>query len=477
MTSRIATTFLAICTLAAPAAAQSARVVVVNADAPGVGFNDPTPAAPVGGNPGTTLGQQALNVFQFAANRWAANLQSKQVITVIATFTPLSCSATGAVLGAAAPNWYFANVDPAKGGQPLEPDTWYPAALAEKRTRIDITTATDPNDPFEIFTLFNNQLGRPAGTNGPTDPGCLVGSGWYYGLDNNQPANRIDLLSVVMHEFGHGLGVTVNPTNSSSGARPVYPSVWERRMLDLTTGKSWFDMTNAERAASARNTNNLVWAGRQVTNVIPSVLDFGLFLEGIDPVIPSTEVNASAFGPQLKGGQSLRGYVVVPNDGGGASLLDGCEPFPAGSPIPGNIALINRGICPFAIKVKNAQDAGAIGVLLANNAAGPLSPGGTDPTITIPSFGITQALGNTLRASATPPLVEVGLDPLIRQGTSSGFARLFAPNPFQQGSSVSHFDTTLTPSVLMEPSITSDLTTRVKNPFDLTLALLRDIGW
>ena len=82
-----------------------------------------------------------------------------------------------------------------------------------------------------------------------------------------------------------------------------------------------------------------------------------------------------------------------------------------------------------------------------------------------------------LRSYATPPLVQASLDSSSRQGTTAGFARLFAPNPFQSGSSVSHFDVTLTPSVLMEPSITSDLTTKVKNPFDLTLALLRDIGW
>lgn len=469
VTSRIAASLLALSIVAAPAAAQSARIVVINADGPGVGFNDPTPATPIGGNPGTTVGQQALNVFQYAANRWAANLQSKQVISVIATFTPLNCTATGAVLGAAAPNWYFANMPAAAGGQPLESNTWYPAALAEKLTRLDLTTAADPNDPFEIFTLFNSNLGKP---------GCLTGNGWYYGLDNNQPANRIDLLAVVMHEFGHGLGVTVNPTSASSGGRALgYPSVWERHMVDLTSGKRWLDMTNAERAASSINTNNLVWAGQKATNVIPSVLDFGLFLEGLAPVIPSTEVSASAFGPPLKNGQGLTGQVVAPNDGGGTSLLDGCEPFPAGAGIAGNIVLVNRGVCTFTIKVANAQSAGAIGVLIANNVAGPLSPGGADPTIAIPSFGITQSLGNTLRASATPPIVEVALDPLARAGTSAGFARLYAPNPYQGGSSVSHFDTTLTPSVLMEPSITSDLTTKVKNPFDLTLALLRDIGW
>ena len=36
--------------------AQAATFQVTSRDAPGVGFNDPTPVAPVGGNPGTTIG-------------------------------------------------------------------------------------------------------------------------------------------------------------------------------------------------------------------------------------------------------------------------------------------------------------------------------------------------------------------------------------------------------------------------------------
>ena len=43
---------------------------IVNNDGAGEGFNDTTPVAPIGGNPGTTLGQQRLNVFQAAANVW-----------------------------------------------------------------------------------------------------------------------------------------------------------------------------------------------------------------------------------------------------------------------------------------------------------------------------------------------------------------------------------------------------------------------
>ena len=50
--------------LAAPLSAHAAAtIVIINNNQPGVGFNDATAAAPVGGNPGTTLGQQRLNAF------------------------------------------------------------------------------------------------------------------------------------------------------------------------------------------------------------------------------------------------------------------------------------------------------------------------------------------------------------------------------------------------------------------------------
>ena len=99
------TTIVTLALLAAvvTAPAQSATIVIINNNAAGVGFNDPTPAAPVGGNPGTTVGQQRLFVFQYAANIWGALLPSTVQIDVVAQFTGLTCTATSAVLGSAGP--------------------------------------------------------------------------------------------------------------------------------------------------------------------------------------------------------------------------------------------------------------------------------------------------------------------------------------------------------------------------------------
>jgi hypothetical protein len=153
---------------------------------------------------------------------------------------------------------------------------------------------------------------------------------------------------------------------------------------------------------------------------------------------------------------------------------------PAGS-LAGKIALVDRGTCLFNVKVKNAQDAGASAVLVADNVAGgpPASLGGVDPTITIPSARITLADGNKIKAQLGAGVTgTLGVDLAVLSGADAhGFALLFTPNPVQSGSTISHWDTSAFPNQLMEPAITADLTHSVQPPQDLTLPVLRDIGW
>jgi hypothetical protein len=68
--------------------------------------------------------------------------------------------------------------------------------------------------------------------------------------------------------------------------------------------------------------------------------------------------------------------------------------FPADS-----IALIDRGECPFALKTLNAQNAGAVAVIIVNNVGGgPTSPGGSAlPGTTISTVMISQADGTTIK--------------------------------------------------------------------------------
>jgi hypothetical protein len=295
-------------------AASAADIVIVNQDGFNEGFNDPTPVAPVGGNPGTTLGEQRLIVFETAAQIWGRVLDSDVEVRVQAQFDPLSCSPFSGVLGGAAALTVVRDFPSA----PI-PATWYPVALANALEGVDQSPADN-----HITATFNSLIDN--------NNSCLRNTNWYLGLDH-QDGGDIDLLVVVLHELGHGLGFA-SYVNESTGAEFLgFPDIFGVFSLDLDSGLHWSEMaTNAQRQASAVNTGDLVWDG-------PSVTD--------------------------------------------------------------------------------------------------------------------EASG------------------LLVSGTNGGWVRLYAPNPVSPGSSVSHYDTAASPSLLMEPAITNGLT----SDLDLSDELMEDIGW
>lgn len=79
------------------------------------------------------------------------------------------------------------------------------------------------------------------------------------------------------------------------------------------------------------------------------------------------------------------------------SPLQGCSTM---APLTGKIAIVTRGTCGFAVKVKNAQNAGAVGVVVVNTLDSTLGMGGADPTIVIPSVLVALTPGNALIANA-----------------------------------------------------------------------------
>src|ERR1051325_9230845 len=292
-------------------------IVIDNGDAPGVGFNDTTPATPVGGNNGTTVGEQRLIAFQAAANIWGATISSSPIIHIHAGWAALPCTATSGTLGSAGATSLRGNF----ANAPFT-ETWYGIAQANALAGSVLNGAS-----AEIEAQFNLSLGTS---------GCLETVHWYYGLDNNHGPD-IDLVTVLLHEFAHGLGFQ-SFTDESTGAEPQgFPSVYDRFLLDDSTGKTWPQMTDTERQASALNRGNLVWNGPFTTSDSFSV---------------------------LTGGKDSLGHPMI-----------------------------------------------------------------------------------------------------------------YAPNPVEVGSSVSHWEIGATPNQLMEPYISPTLTHNVNIPADLTYSLLKDIGW
>lgn len=467
----------------------AANIVIVNANVPGVGFNDPTPAAPVGGNPGVTLGQQRLNAFAQAASIWGAQLNSAVDIRILARMTPLTCSATSAVLGSAGPR--FVDVD-FPGA--LVPGYLYHGALANKLAGTDLLTATD--DPAglgaEISANFNSNLGNAD---------CLPGSPFYLGLDNNH-GPLIDLLTVLLHEFGHGLGFSTVTSGVTGNQLFGLPSIYDKFTFDNSINKAWDQMTPAERQVSAVNSRNVVWNGANVTRDAKSVLTPGtpeLFIDE-GPARGKYMVGRAAFGPSLESEGIEKKIAQVVDQATGVGLA--CNPLDAvnAKAVKKRIALIDRGVCAFTVKVKNAQDAGARAVIIVDNvqATPPADLAGTDATITIPSVRVTLADGNKIKAALAVAVKPKGddddededenekaeVEALLRLNKKqlagadrAGRVFLFTPNPYQGGSSVSHWDTSAFKNLLMEPAINADLTHSVVPPNDLTKSMFKDIGW
>ncbi len=439
-----------------PGSVAAATITIVNVDGPNEGFNSNTPVAPVGGNPGTTLGQQRLNVFVQAAAIWGGILPSAVTIRVESSFDALACDATSAVLGSAG----AINTARDFTGAPF-PSTWYHIALANKIAGSDLIPAAN-----DIRARFNSSI------NG--SPACLSSRNWYYGFDGNEGTD-IELLPVVLHEMAHGLGFSTFISSSTGQLFSGFPDVYSRFMFDTTVGLHWNEMTQSQRQASAINTSGLVWDGPAVTTVSP------LFLSGRPrivvnapaPIAGSYVAGTADFGPPLDEA-GLTGDVVLAADNTGVSS-DACETIQ--NDVSGKIALIDRGTCSFASKAARAQAAGAIGVIIADNVAGSAPPtmGGTDPSVTIPVASLTLADGNILKAELGNGLnATLGLDPALLAGADAERrVFLYAPNPVEPGSSISHFDVSALPDVLMEPALSSGLSTDV----DLTRYLFEDIGW
>jgi aminopeptidase Y len=84
-----------------------------------------------------------------------------------------------------------------------------------------------------------------------------------------------------------------------------------------------------------------------------------------------------------------------------ADATPGCEATDLAGFPAGNIALVSRGACTFAVKATNAYNAGASGVVVYNNIAGVLNGTlGNDFTLDIPVTSVTQAVGQQLAATA-----------------------------------------------------------------------------
>ena len=429
--------------------ASAANFVILNNDGSGEGLNDTTSVAPVGGNTGTTLGEQRLIVLQAAADVWAALIESPVDIKVNAEFNSMVCG----VLGSTSPGPAIKDFP----GAPVA-GTWFHSAVADAIAGVD--QAPGSGD-------FNIQYNSDWGT-----PQCPAVS-FYLGLDP-APIGTSSLYSTVLHEMAHGLGFA-NFVNDATGSWWLgFPDIFSVYTLDMTSGLHWTEMSNLQRQASAVNTGNLVWDGPNTTAEVPETLSGSVMdLEMTAPpgVAGHYAAAGAIFGEVQKAPVSFTGDFELVNTGS-ADPTFGCEPLIGFT--PGNIAFMDRGTCEFGVKGLNAQNAGASAAVIANDREGTvlvnMAGGVVAEQVTIPIVAIGEDDGNTIRP-ALPGSGTVTLE--ARWGMhDAGYALLYSPNPVELGSSVSHFDVSAWPNLLMEPFDNED----VFDDVDLTPAQFRDVG-
>lgn len=79
----------------------------------------------------------------------------------------------------------------------------------------------------------------------------------------------------------------------------------------------------------------------------------------------------------------------------------------------GKVAMIDRGRCRFDAKIKRAEEAGAIAVVMVNNVDGPPIVMGGDPIVNIPAVMISKADGDTIKAAEDTVTVRLDAETTI----------------------------------------------------------------
>lgn len=420
----------------------------------GDGFDDATPAAPVGGNPGKTLGEQRRLALSHALDLWAGQLDSTVPIALDVQFADLGCGQDGAViLGQAGAVSYEAGLDAPRANPALV----YPSALANSLAGRDLDEST-PDIRMQL--------------NAAADDSCRSRTrGFYYGFDG-EAGDANDLVDIVLHELAHGLGFSSTVDLASGALQFSVIDAFSAQLFDLDSGRPWSQLTAAQRAQSAGRPRRLVWNGpeakraaqRELTlpqprlQITPAVAD----LSGL---ISDTSIGMPA--PQL-------------GTGGPLALGQGCAvEAPAAAVSDGWVALFTR--CDPVVAAKAAQSAGAVAALLVRDSPYDLPPLPLETTeqiepIALPllTLAANDARAIQLAMSRGTLNAQLSSDMTQHLGTDSeGRPLMFASNPVNGGSSVSHVEPVLRPNQLMEPLATP----RPKHNLVLTRAFLQDIGW
>jgi subtilisin family serine protease len=322
--------------------------------------NDPTRI-----EPGTFPTPKVVGGFDFAGNSYNPASPDPAEYTPFSDPDPLDCNGHGShVAGIAAGFGVLTNGLTFKG----------PYSSELKAGDFRIGPGVAPNAKLYALKIF--------GCDGPTD---LVLDALEWAADPNGDFDFSDHLDVVNLSLGSSFGI-VSPDDVELNSANHLSAIGCAVVVAAgNSGNLFYTISTpgvAERAISVGSSVGAGLAQSAIEVLSPSAIR-GLF----ESVEGSFTVPLSVTGP-------LTNTVVY------AQPVKACDDLTNAAQLKGKIALIDRGTCFFTEKIKRAQDAGAVAVIMVNNVAGPpIVMGGTDDTIAIPGVMISQADGDILKSS------------------------------------------------------------------------------
>jgi hypothetical protein len=194
----------------------------------------------------------------------------------------------------------------------------------------------------------------------------------------------------------------------------------DKKTFYVGTGESYVGHTDGSvngdgvwKSTDGGSTWNNVFGGNTGDSYFVSSSSISVNYSGVTTQYSSFPT--TNFGPTIE--TTITGDFVLANDSSGTAT-EACNSF--GADATGKIALIRRGDCPFVQKVKNAQDAGAIAVIMMNNVSGePIPMGGEDASITIPSVMISKGDGDIIEAAMASSTISGSLNPTAGNFTAT----------------------------------------------------------
>jgi hypothetical protein len=226
------------------------------------------PTGPTGCGPNVAAWPaDARAAFEYGVSIWRWTLNGTQPIVVDACWrTDLALN----ILGSAGSSASYENFS----GAP-QSNTFYPVPLANQLANTDLNGGA-----VEIQARFN------------------ANQSWYRGLDGKVPVNQYDLVTVVLHEMGHGLG--------------------------FTGGMNWDNGV----AGDGKECDNI--AGDGCWGADPFIYD--RFTRNVTGTLISLGNNTAALGNALiSDGLSFNGPNAIAANGGTAPRLDAPNPWVGGS--------------------------------------------------------------------------------------------------------------------------------------------------